>query len=206
MINLPAVAALRGTTDGTYAGSAAGTSAERFRSQAISRSRKTRVAEQLALGPRTRLAQQLQFPDRQLISVHHRVQLAHHFLDCSHLGQHLDGLRRTATGRMPGGLAKAERRSEAARGHRQRTPQQGVPARAFQGDTAVASGGCALPTGKQGQRTTHRLPAQLDRRLTGKRIGDGAGMCRMSVANEGEKGAAILGELLTSWAAQDGSG
>jgi len=43
MINLPAVAALRGTTDGTYAGSAAGTSAERFRSQAISRSRKTRL-------------------------------------------------------------------------------------------------------------------------------------------------------------------
>jgi hypothetical protein len=44
MINFPAVAALRGVTDGTYADAAAGTSAERFRSQAIIRSRKTRVA------------------------------------------------------------------------------------------------------------------------------------------------------------------
>ena len=54
----------------------------------------------------------------------------------------------------------------------------------------------ALPSGKQGQRTTERLPAQLDRRLTGKRIGDGTGMRRMSVADKGEKSAAILGELL----------
>jgi hypothetical protein len=44
MINLPDVAALRGTTDGAYAGSAAGTSAERFRSQAIKRSLKIRSA------------------------------------------------------------------------------------------------------------------------------------------------------------------
>ncbi len=50
MINLPAVAALRGTTDGTYAGSAAGTSAECFRSQAISRSRKIRCGKQLTFG------------------------------------------------------------------------------------------------------------------------------------------------------------
>jgi hypothetical protein len=50
------------------------------------------------------------------------------------------------------------------------------------------------------------LTAQLDRRLTGKRIRDGVGMCRMCVADEGEKGAAIFGELLTSWTAQDGSG
>ena len=44
MINLPAVAGLRGTTDGTYAGAAAGTSAECFLSQAIRRSRKMRWA------------------------------------------------------------------------------------------------------------------------------------------------------------------
>ena len=42
MINFPAVDWLRGTTDGTYADSAAGTSTERLRNQAISRSRKMR--------------------------------------------------------------------------------------------------------------------------------------------------------------------
>ena len=42
MINPPAEAGLCGTTEGTYAGSAAGTSAERFRSQAMSRSRRIR--------------------------------------------------------------------------------------------------------------------------------------------------------------------